>query len=107
VTKAGDIYNGFAARFPEATEGALRVWWIPQIPGKQFWWPVSNLTEAAVLLDALAAYDDFQFCHRIKGDYANAGGLCIYRSGDWEDWESDECDDFETYRRDLTEENAA
>lgn len=95
---AGMIYRHFASKFPAPTEGALRVWWIPQIPGNQFWWPVANLTEAALLLDALAAYDDFQFANRIRGDYSNCGGLCIYRNGDWEEWESDDYDDFDTWR---------
>lgn len=99
MTAPGAIYERFAAAFPEPTEGALRVWWIPQVPGKQFWWPVVDLKQAALLLDALAAYDDFQFAHRVKGDYANAGGLCIYRNGDWEDWESEDGDGFDDFRR--------
>ena len=99
TTLPGCIYDGFASRFPEATEGALRVWWIPQVPGQQFWWPVADLTQAALLLDALAAYDDFQLAQRIKPDYCSAGGLCIYRNGDWEDWETEDGDNFDTHRR--------
>lgn len=95
----GEIYGRFAARFPTAKDGELRIWWIPQIPGEQFWWPVANLGEAALLLDVLAAYDDFQFAHRVKGDYSNCGGLCIYRNGDWEDWENEDGDDFDYLRR--------
>ena len=37
--------------------------------------PVRSLEEAHLVLDVLAAYDDFQFKNRIKPDYANAGGL--------------------------------
>jgi hypothetical protein len=95
---AGLIYENFVRKFPSPQEGTLRVWWIPQIPGERFEWPVDDLVQAAVLLDALAAYDDFQFAHRVKGDYCNAGGLIVFRNGDWEDWESDEGDDFDTYR---------
>jgi hypothetical protein len=98
MAKAGDIYTGFKERFPVGTEGALQVWWIPQIPGAAFHWPVADLAQAATLLDALAAYDDFQFWQRVKGDYANMGGLLIYRNGGWEDWETDEGDDFDTFR---------
>jgi hypothetical protein len=97
-TAAGVIYRHFESQFPAPEDGDLRVWWIPQIPGKAFEWPVADLAQAASLLDALAAYDDFQFAHRIKGDYANMGGLNVYRNGDWEDWETDEGDDFDTFR---------
>ena len=55
--------------------GDLRVWWIPQVPGKSFYKPVANLVEAKLLLDTLADYDAFQLRHRIKPDYCNAGGL--------------------------------
>lgn len=96
---AGLIYRHFESKFLPPKEGDLRVWWIPQIPGKAFHWPVSDLAHAASMLDALAAYDDFQFGENVKGDYANTGGLLVYRNGDWEDWESDECDDLDTYRQ--------
>lgn len=95
---AGQIYSHFARDFPAPTEGALRVWWLPQLPGTPFEWPVADLAQAALLLDALAAYDDFQFAARVKGDYANMGGLNIFRNGDWEDWEDDEGDDFDAWR---------
>lgn len=36
--------------------GDLRVWWIPQIPGKMFQVPVANVLEARLLYDTLAAY---------------------------------------------------
>ena len=65
--------------------GDLRVWWIPQIPGKPFRVPVVSLVEGRRLLNVLADYDNFQFKHRIKGDYANAGGLEVFDSADHED----------------------
>lgn len=98
-TKAGDIYAGFKRDFAKPKEGDLRVCWFPQGPCKRFEWPVADLAQAALLLDALACYDDFQFAINVKGDYSNAGGLLIYRKGDWEDWESEDCDDFDTWRR--------
>ncbi len=39
--------------------GALRVWHIPQVPGKAFRVPVASVDEAKVLLRALAQYDLF------------------------------------------------
>ena len=53
----------------------LRVWWIPQIPGKPFHVEVSSQEEAIKMLNTLAAYDLFQFNNNIKPDYCNVGGL--------------------------------
>lgn len=59
------------------SEGDLSVWWIPQIgaKGEAFRVSVSSVEEAGKTLDILAAYDGYQFDHRIKGDYSNTGGL--------------------------------
>lgn len=95
-------------------QGDLRVWWIPQVPGKQFWWPVRDLREANLLLDVLAEYDLFQLKHRIKPDYCNAGGLVVWdeRCPDdngncwvtWSDEETgDELDDYCQAHPELTE----
>lgn len=75
----------------------LKVWWIPQIPGKPFEVPVRNLREAALLLNALANYDIFQFHNHIKPDYCNTGGLMVLEDGEWVDWYSEEGDDFDAY----------
>jgi hypothetical protein len=68
-------------------DGALRVWWIPQIPMKPYHVEVRTIREAKLVLDALAHYDLFQFKNRIKPDYSNAGGLEVFHGGDWEEWE--------------------
>jgi hypothetical protein len=70
-------------------EGSLRVWWIPQIPMSPFFVEVEDLKQAKLILNTLAKYDIFQFENRIKPDYANAGGLEVYRDGDWEEWEDE------------------
>lgn len=73
--------------------GDLRVWWIPQIPGKPFHYPVDTVDQGAALLDALGKYDLFQLKNRIKPDYANAGGLQVFVEDDgegrpgWVDWD--------------------
>jgi hypothetical protein len=85
----------------------LRVWWVPQIPGKPFLVPVATLAEAKLLTDTLAAYDLFQFENRIKPDYANAGGVQVFDpldtedspAGSWVDWYPDEAE--EAIIRDL------
>lgn len=84
----------------EPAEGDLRIWWIPQIPMKPFIWPVADLAEGRLLIDALAAYDAFQFEHRVKPDYSNAGGLQVWEAGEWVDWSDAAGDDItaEKYR---------
>lgn len=67
-------------------EGRLKVWWIPQVPGKSFDVPVSSAEQGKFLLNVLAEYDLFQFENRIKPDYANAGGLMAFEDGEWCDW---------------------
>lgn len=70
----------------DPVEGALRVWWIPQIPMKGFKRDVADLTQAKLLLETLADYDAFQFENKVKGDYCNAGGLEVFEDGEWSDW---------------------
>jgi hypothetical protein len=70
----------------EQTEGALRVWWIPQIPMKAFHRAVADLSQAKLLLDTLAYYDMFQYENNIKPDYSNGGGLEVYEDGEWNEW---------------------
>jgi hypothetical protein len=80
----------------EAKQGDLRVWWIPQIPGKSFHVAVESPAEAKKLLDVLANYDVFQFDNHIKPDFCNAGGLqCFSQDGDgeWCDWYDPETGD--------------
>lgn len=69
----------------------LRVWWVPQVPGKPFYVFVESVEEAAFVLKVLADYDLFQFANDIKPDYCNAGGLQVRRAcGEWEDWYDEE-----------------
>lgn len=77
--------------------GDLRVWHIPQVPGKPFAQEVPDLETAALLLEALARYDQFQFDHNIKPDFANAQGLVVYdpqpgepEENAWVDWHCEE-----------------
>ena len=73
--------------------GALRVWHIPQVPGKAFRVPVASVDEAKVLLRALAQYDLFQYENRVKPDYCNAQGLEVFEDGGWCEWHHPETDD--------------
>lgn len=57
------------------TEGALKVWWIPQVPMKAFEFLVKDMVEGKKIMEVLADYDTFQFENNIKPDYSNMGGL--------------------------------
>lgn len=67
-------------------EGALRVWWIPQIPMTPFYINVETIKEAKLLLSVLVDYDAFQYAHKVKPDYSNVGGLQVLEDGEWSDW---------------------
>ena len=62
--------------------GALRVWHIPQVPGKPFYVVVDTPLEAQRVLIVLALYDLFQIKERIKPHYYNASGLEQYVEDD-------------------------
>lgn len=63
----------------EKPSNKFRVWWIPQLGMKKsFLVYVDTLEKAALLLNVLADYDKFQLDNRVKGDYANAGGVCVW-----------------------------
>ena len=83
----------------------LRVWWIPQIPMKAFYVDVSSVEEGVKIMDVLAYYDLFQFEHRVKPDYCNAGGLQMLEEGEWVDWCDEETgeDDPREYLSQLQE----
>ena len=76
----------------------LRVWWIPQVPGKPFHVPVDSVHEGVKVMDILANYDAFQLAQNIKPDYCNAGGLMMFDpedstdgpDGSWCDWYDEE-----------------
>ena len=89
-------------------QGDLKVWWIPQIPGKSFEVRVNDIDEAKLLLKTLARYDLFQYENHIKPDYSNAGGLLMYEPecidndpeypcNGWIDWCDDNGEPLERY----------
>lgn len=70
----------------------LRVWHIPQIPGKPFHTRVENIEEAMLLIQTLQRYDSFQYENNIKPDYAAVSGLEEYMGkqegtdNEWCEW---------------------
>lgn len=79
-------------------ENKLRVWWNPQIGAveESFYVPVESIEEAKKIIEILSAYDLYQLQSRIKGDFANTGGLQIYNTevADYEDWWLETEDDY-------------
>lgn len=80
-----------------AKEGYLRVWHIPQIPGKPFHVYVKNISEAKLILKVIAHYDLFQLENHIKPDFSNAAGLEIFENNEWVEWYSPEGEDIDEY----------
>lgn len=70
--------------------GDLKVWWVPQVPMAAFEVPVQSAEQGAMILNALAEYDAFQFLNNVKPDCCNAGGLVEFDGEDWIDWEHPE-----------------
>ena len=102
VKEAEDNCNARGKRQPKPKKGDLRVWWIPQIPGKPFYARVFSPYEAKLLLKVLAGYDMFKSAQHIKPDYSNAGGLQVFEVFDadgWTEWEDEatgeQIDDYE------------
>ena len=81
----------------DPTPGDLRVWWIPQIPGKPFHVNVSSTQEAVFLMNVLADYDLFQYENHIKPDYSNVGGLEVFEDGEWFDWSDEDGNSIDDY----------
>ena len=96
-------YSPLDMRRADTPVPRLKVWWIPQVPMKPFEVLLDSFVAAKVLLESLANYDLFQLEQRIKPDYCNTGGLCIWDDGldadgdgsKWTDWESEEGDTFD------------
>jgi hypothetical protein len=84
-------------------EGDLRVWHIPQVPGKPFIVPVPNPEVAIIILNILWDYDNFQYEENIKDDYSNVSGLEVFEDGEWCDWYSDDGEDISEYMDRLSE----
>lgn len=78
--------------------GDLKVWWIPQIPMKQFEVPVESPKEAVLILNTLADYDIFQLENNIKPDYCNTGGLSVFEDGEWTEWYSEDGDSIDEWK---------
>lgn len=82
-------------------EGNLRVWHIPQVPGKPFYVLVASPEEAIKVLDILASYDMFQYENFIKPGYCNASGLTVFEDGEWTEWYNDDGEDIDEVSRNL------
>lgn len=73
----------------------VEVWWVPQVPMPEFVFKVPTVAEGRRMESMLAEYDLFQFEHKVKPDYCNAGGVRFRHAelteGEW--WEVDDDDE--------------
>lgn len=94
----------------------LRIWHIPQVPGKPFHVEVDTVEEGVKLMDALADYDLFQVENNIKPDYCSVQGMDKYDESltdqdlidmdlddRWVNWEFETEDEFFDEPRDYLE----
>ena len=74
----------------------LRVWHIPQVPGKPFYVYADDIREAKKIMDILSAYDLFQLENRIKTDFTNASGVQMWdeTEQEWIGWDIETEDDY-------------
>lgn len=79
-------------------EGDLRVWYVPQVPGKPYEvdMPTQDLATAVLVLDAIIGLSNFEFENRIKPDYSDMAGIARFDGDDWEDVDDAEIDAIES-----------
>lgn len=83
----------------------MKVWHIPQIPGKAFEVDVETIEEGVKIMDVLGNYDLFQYNNNIKPDYCNVNGINIFDpnddydspNGSWISWYDEETDEDDPY----------
>lgn len=63
----------------------LKVVHTSPFPGETFEYAVGDILQAWVLLNALAAYDEFQIAKGIRTDFSSTQGLVVWDAGD-EEW---------------------
>ena len=79
----------------EPRSGDIRVWYIPQVPGKPFLAKVESFAEGKKILDVLASFSLFEYQNKIKLDYSEAWGIERYEKDgdggyDWYEMEDEE-----------------
>jgi len=73
--------------------GIYRVWWITNPPRDGFHVVCASLGSAMSALQMLVSYD----LYLEDAVSSNAGGLEVFKDGDWEEWYSEDGDDIMTY----------
>lgn len=73
-------------------EGALEVWWIKNPPNSGKRYPAPSVKDAIVRLQILTDIDLSD-----ASVYSNAGGLEVFRDGEWEEWYDDDGNDVRHY----------
>lgn len=70
----------------------LKVVHTSPFPGESFEYPVDDIIQAWAVLNALAAYDEFQVAKGIRSDFSANQGLLVWDTGEKEwgeiEWKS-------------------
>lgn len=87
---------------PGPNESPLKVWWIPEVPGKGCQMFVPSPQMAGVALEVLALYDLFLYKEELRSpsDFSNAGGVVVWNKegNEWEDFYDEETgEDFDEW----------
>lgn len=72
------------------SNGDLRAWWCPTIPGQPFHVLVPSLVSARLTQNTLADYDLFLTGRGLLADFANAGGVEVFEDGEWSEYTNDD-----------------
>lgn len=81
----------------------LKVVHTSPFPGESFEYAVGDIIQAWILLNALAAYDEFQIAKGIRTDFSSTQGLLVWDAGEkeWVDYIANEYLDTEV--EDITD----
>lgn len=76
-------------------EGDFRVWYAPQIPMPAFTVGVPDFATGVEILEVLVRFSLYEYKNRVKGDFADAGGISRWESDgeggfDWFDVDAEQ-----------------
>ena len=74
-------------------EGIYRVWWVTNPPRDGFHVVCASLGSAVNTIQMLVSYD----LYLGEAVSSNAGGMEVFKNGEWEEWYSEDGDDIMTY----------
>jgi len=91
TTEALDAFdNMIETEISSSKEDDMRIWWREIEPQTLYYVPVRNIQEAVIVFAQFV-------CNGLQKDWSNAGGLEVYRNGEWEEWYDEDGEDIDFY----------